>query len=128
MSADNLVQAFPFRKMTGEVVWFVMEVGLSGLPYETVYNLSTKPYRRNFLEYAGPDAANKAAAAAMRWERTIQICEYGTEIFDADSPPRTMEDLRKEAVEHGYSEEDVAELREAPASQWTRLPVNTPFD
>ena len=128
MSADNLVRAFPFRKMTGESVWLVMEVGFSGMPYEICYNLSTKPHRKNFLEYEGPDAAKKAHAAALRWMRSLDICEYGTDIADSNTEPFTMEALRKVCVDEGYSLEQVAELREAPAQHWAKLPQNTPFE
>ena len=119
MSADNLVRAFPFKKMTGEVVWRVMEVGLSGLPYETCENMSTKARERRFLEYSGSNARQQASAAARRVERSIGICEYGISVADGDKEPYTMETLRQEATEQGY---DVASLREATDAGLARLP------
>jgi hypothetical protein len=119
MSADNLVQALPFRKMTGEVVWRVMEVGLSGLPYETCFNLSTKVRERRFLEYSGANAAKQAAAAATRVMRAIGICEYGTSVAASDQEPYTMESLCAEAVSQGY---DVSDLVEASDAYLAKLP------
>ena len=123
MSADNLVQAFPFRKKSGEVVWRVMEVTLSGLPYETCRLMSTQMYEKLFVEYSGPNAAKQAAAAATRVMRQLTICEYGTSVADASQEPFTMEDLRKQAIEGGYKEDDMNELIEADDKFWVGKPL-----
>lgn len=113
MSADNLVRALPFKKMTGQVVWRVLEVGLSGLPFELVYAMSTEARLKKFVEFDGPDAAKQARAAARRIARALPVCEYGTDVDDADQTPYTMEDLQAEAVKSGYEAQRVYELREA---------------
>lgn len=113
MSADNLVRALPFKKMTGQVVWRVLEVRLSGLPFELCHAMSTESRLKSFVEFEGPDAAKQARAAARRIARALPVCEYGTDVDDADQTPYTMEDLRAEAVKSGYDAQRVYQLREA---------------
>jgi hypothetical protein len=123
MSADNMIRAFPFRKMTGEVVWRVMEVTLSGLPYEMCLRMSTKVRYREFLEYTGRTAAQQANGAARRFERHVGICEYGISQDDDDAEPYTMASLLQKAVEEGYDVTDLVEANDAflarlPKSDW----------
>lgn len=121
MSADNLVQAFPFRKSTGEVVWRVMEATMSGLPYETCLYMSTRARDRRFAEFSGPQAAAQACAAARRMERKLTICEYGLSLAGRDDAPLSMEDLKQRALDEGY---DAYDLEEATDEQLARLPKN----
>lgn len=115
MSADNLVQAFHFKKKTGQEVWRVMEVTMSGFPMETVLYMSTKMYDKRFIEFSGPNAAKQAAAAATRAMRKLPICEYGTSVSSAQEPALTMAQLCEQAREAGY---DVYDLEEADDNFW----------
>ena len=125
MSADNIVMALPFRKMTDKVVWRVMECNFSGLSYEILLNMSTKTHTRNFLEFEGKNAGQQASAAARRLVRELPICEYGSSVYDLSHEPFTMADLREMAVvESGASIEDVSSMLEAPDSHWARLSLN----
>lgn len=123
MSADNLVCALPFRKSTGAVVWRVAELTLSGLPLELCLMMSTAARVKRFQEFAGADAAQLAHAAARKLERSLDICEYGLSLTDANHPPHTMEQLQREAVEEGYEPQYVYALREASDEDFARMEV-----
>lgn len=123
MSADNLVQAIPFRKMTGEVVWRVAELQLSGLPWDLVHMMSTQARLKTFLEFEGLDAAKQAHAAALRVARSLPVCEYGVSCADESTEPYTMAKLQQEAVEQGYNAEAVYSLREATDEDFGRMEV-----
>ncbi len=124
MSADNIVVALPFQKMTGEVVWRVMECNFSGLSYEILSNMSTAARGREFIEFEGKNAAQQAAAAARRLVRSLSICEYGSSVAPSDRQPWTMEALRQRAIEDGCGIQQAAMLLEAPDKHLARLPLN----
>lgn len=75
MSADNLVYALPYKKLTGEIVWRVAQVYLSGLTWDLCYMMSTTSRVKRFQEFAGPEAARQAHAAAYELERRLPVCE-----------------------------------------------------
>ena len=114
MSADNLVYALPFRKMSGEVVWRVAEVFLSGLAWDICHCMSTSARSNAFKEFKGVDAAKQAHKYAHSFARSLPICEYGTSISPESQEPFTMTRLQQDAVEQGYDAEAVYALREAP--------------
>lgn len=113
MSADNLVYALPFKKMTGEVVWRVAQVWMSSLPWDLCYMMSDQSRRKSFQEFSGEEAAQQAYAAAIRMERNLPVCEYGLSLVEATHEPLTMAHLQEQAVEGGYDAQDVYALREA---------------
>lgn len=113
MSADNLVYALPFQKMTGQVVWRVLEVRLSSLAWELCYAMSTEARYKQFQEFEGPQAAQEAYAAARRLQIKLPVCEYGATLLPAQHEPLTMATLQRDAVEQGFDPNDVYALREA---------------
>ena len=113
MSADNLVYALPFQKMTGEVVWRVAEVFLSSLPWDLCHLMSTESRIKQFQEFDGPDAGRQAHAAALRIARKLPVCEYGTTLVDLDHAPFPLAQLQEDAVRAGYKADAVYALREA---------------
>lgn len=113
MSADNLVYALPFKKMTGAVVWRVGEVFLSGLGWDLCHMMSVQSRSKRFQEFSGPDAARQAHAAAVQLARRLPVCEYGVTALDESHEPLTMRQLQQRAIEDGYREDDVWQLREA---------------
>lgn len=113
MSADNLVYALPFKKMTGQVVWRVLQVHLSSLPWDLCYAMSAECRQKLFQEFEGQHGAQEAYAAARRLEDTLPVCEYGATLLPAHHEPLSMAQLQKDAVTEGYDANRVYALREA---------------
>ena len=123
MSADNLVRALPFRKMSGQVVRRVAEVRLSGLSWELCFIMSTQSRTKQFLEFEGFTAAKQAHAAAWQVARRLPVCEYGVSVDPEGQEPYTMDKLKREAVEQGYDAEDVYAMREATDDDFAHMGV-----
>lgn len=130
MSAKNIILGFPFKKMSGQVVWRVMKVDVSEVDYAKCYKMSTKVYQRDFLEYAGSNAWQRANDVATLLERYLTICEYGIEIAHRKQKPITMKTLREELIEQEYDAYDLWEasdtmLNHLPMSDWLSRFLNS---